>query len=83
MAVLLKKKPSGKMKKLLIILGLVALLSPGCILVSESGTYTYVDAWGCEVDVIENYYTGEVCEETWCYDENYEEWYLYDEYCYY
>lgn len=68
------------MKKLLIVL---CLFVSGCgIFVGDPYPSTYVDSYGCEVTVTEDYYTGWVCEETWCYDEYYQEWYLYDEYCY-
>ena len=52
------------------------------IFVGDPYPSTYVDSYGCEVTVTEDYYTGWICEETWCYDEHYQEWYLYDEYCY-
>jgi hypothetical protein len=70
------------MKKLLLLFCTLFILLPGCHWGLGGDSYTYVDAYGCEVTVTEDYYTGLVCEETWCFDSQAYEWYLYDEYCY-
>ena len=73
------------MKKIFFILIAITTLSSGCFFHSSGpayGTYEVIDGQSCQTYITEDYYTGYICEETWCYDSYYDEWYLYDEYCY-
>lgn len=68
------------MKKFLL---LACLLMGGCWYgPHDSHGVVYDDDYTCEIDVWEYPFTQEICEEVWCYDSYYDEWYLYDEYCY-
>ena len=68
------------MKKALVAL---CLIVSGCFgLPGEPYTVAYSDDYRCEVTYWEKPFTQEICEEVWCYDDYYQEWYLYDEYCY-